>query len=70
MPGKMWRGFFLLGIIPTSGIDSTSQLILTVGGSMGKGDKRSKRGKICIGTFGKTRPKKRAKSEAKKAKTR
>ena len=35
---------------------------------MGKGDKRSKRGKICIGSFGKTRPKKRAKSEESKAK--
>jgi ribosomal small subunit protein bTHX len=27
---------------------------------MGKGDKRSKRGKICRGTFGKRRPKKKA----------
>lgn len=26
---------------------------------MGKGDKKTKRGKICIGTYGKTRPKKR-----------
>ena len=28
---------------------------------MGKGDKRSKRGKIFAGTYGKTRPKKRTK---------
>ncbi len=29
---------------------------------MGKGDKRTKRGKIHIGTYGKTRPKKKKKS--------
>jgi 30S ribosomal protein S31 len=31
---------------------------------MGKGDKKSRRGKIWRGSFGKTRPKKNAKSEA------
>lgn len=36
---------------------------------MGKGDKRSRKGKITIGSFGKKRPKKanRKKSPAKKA---
>ncbi len=35
---------------------------------MGKGDQRSKRGKTCIGTYGKTRPRKARKvAEAKKA---
>jgi ribosomal small subunit protein bTHX len=34
---------------------------------MGKGDKRSRVGKICIGSFGKTRPRKRNKIKAKKA---
>lgn len=29
---------------------------------MGKGDQRSKRGKIAIGTFGRLRPRKKAKS--------
>jgi 30S ribosomal protein S31 len=33
---------------------------------MGKGDQRSRRGKINRGTFGKTRPKKRKKADAKK----
>lgn len=37
---------------------------------MGKGDKRSKRGKIYQGSFGKTRPKKPAKAAARKAKSR
>ncbi len=31
---------------------------------MGKGDKRSKRGKIHIGTYGRTRPKKKAAKKA------
>ena len=31
---------------------------------MGKGDQRSKRGKIFAGSFGKTRPRKRRKHEA------
>jgi 30S ribosomal protein S31 len=31
---------------------------------MGKGDQRSKRGKIFAGSFGKTRPRKRHKKEA------
>jgi 30S ribosomal protein S31 len=30
---------------------------------MGKGDKKSRRGKIWRGSFGKTRPKQKAKSE-------
>ncbi|HNR52511.1 MAG: 30S ribosomal protein Thx [Deltaproteobacteria bacterium ADurb.BinA179] len=34
---------------------------------MGKGDRRSKRGKIWRGTTGKTRPKSRRKKEAKAA---
>ena len=34
---------------------------------MGKGDKRSRRGKITIGTFGVRRPKKRPKAEIKPA---
>ncbi|HNR31277.1 MAG TPA: 30S ribosomal protein THX [Candidatus Hydrogenedentes bacterium] len=33
---------------------------------MGKGDKRTKRGKIYIGSFGKTRRKKQKKTAAKK----
>ncbi|MBW1877044.1 MAG: 30S ribosomal protein THX [Deltaproteobacteria bacterium] len=33
---------------------------------MGKGDKRSKKGKLVRGTHGKTRPKKVKKSKAKK----
>lgn len=33
---------------------------------MGKGDKRTRRGKIYVGSFGKTRPKKRKKPAAKK----
>ncbi|MFH1103144.1 MAG: 30S ribosomal protein THX [Pseudomonadota bacterium] len=32
---------------------------------MGKGDQRSKKGKIVRGTFGKSRPKKKPKSEKK-----
>ncbi|MCX7728012.1 MAG: 30S ribosomal protein THX [Bacteroidia bacterium] len=32
---------------------------------MGKGDKKTKRGKIHIGTYGKTRPKKKKKTAAK-----
>ena len=32
---------------------------------MGKGDKRTRRGKIFAGSFGKTRPKKKVKSENK-----
>lgn len=32
--------------------------------TMGKGDKRSKRGKIHIGTYGRTRPKKKAAKKA------
>jgi len=32
---------------------------------MGKGDKRSKRGKIWRGTFGKTRPRKKANTKSK-----
>ncbi len=34
---------------------------------MGKGDKRSKRGKIHIGSFGRLRKRKKAKKTAKKA---
>lgn len=34
---------------------------------MGKGDKRSKRGKISIGTYGVSRPKNRKTAAAKKA---
>jgi 30S ribosomal protein S31 len=34
---------------------------------MGKGDKRSRRGKIARGTFGKRRPKKKRKSKEKNA---
>jgi 30S ribosomal protein S31 len=34
---------------------------------MGKGDKRSKRGKIVIGSYGKSRPKKGKKAVAKPA---
>ncbi len=34
---------------------------------MGKGDKRTKRGKIHIGTYGKSRPRKKKKASAKKA---
>ncbi len=30
---------------------------------MGKGDKKTKRGKIARGTYGKTRPRKKAKKE-------
>ena len=37
---------------------------------MGKGDKRSRRGKISAGTFGKARPKARKKKVAKAATTR
>lgn len=33
---------------------------------MGKGDKRSRRGKIVAGSYGKTRPRKAKKQEAKK----
>jgi len=33
---------------------------------MGKGDKRTKRGKIVNGSYGVTRPKKRAKANAEK----
>jgi 30S ribosomal protein S31 len=36
---------------------------------MGKGDKRSRRGKIYAGSFGKTRPKDPAKKKARAAKT-
>ena len=32
---------------------------------MGKGDKRSKKGKICKGSHGKTRPKKKQKAKKK-----
>ncbi len=32
---------------------------------MGKGDKRSRRGKIVLGTYGARRPRKRKKAEAK-----
>jgi 30S ribosomal protein S31 len=34
---------------------------------MGRGDKRTKRGKISIGSFGKSRPARQAKKEANKA---
>lgn len=34
---------------------------------MGRGDKRSKRGKISMGSFGKVRPARRAKVQAKTA---
>lgn len=33
---------------------------------MGKGDRRTKRGKIHLGTYGKTRPKKKKRAEIKK----
>ena len=33
---------------------------------MGKGDKKSRRGKIFAGSFGKTRPKKKIKNKAEK----
>ena len=36
---------------------------------MGKGDKKSKRGKIFAGSFGKTRPKGKKKNTAKNAET-
>lgn len=36
---------------------------------MGKGDKKTRRGKIYRGTFGKTRPKKAKKRKAKEAAT-
>ena len=35
---------------------------------MGKGDQRSRRGKICRGTFGKTRPRPEIERKKKKAK--
>lgn len=35
---------------------------------MGKGDRRTRRGKIFRGTFGKTRPKKKKKKEVAEAK--
>jgi len=35
----------------------------TGGSIMGKGDKKTKRGKIARGTYGKTRPKKKTKKE-------
>jgi len=37
---------------------------------MGKGDRRTKRGKIYAGSFGKSRPKDPAKAKARAAKTR
>jgi 30S ribosomal protein S31 len=39
-------------------------LLHPINKTMGKGDKRSKRGKIHIGSYGRTRPKKKAAKKA------
>ncbi len=47
-----------------SRVHDITELFGGQGGVMGKGDRRSRRGKIWRGSFGNTRPKKRKKAEA------
>jgi 30S ribosomal protein S31 len=49
-------------------LQPTSSFLMEVDRPMGKGDRRTRRGKIWRGTYGNTRPKKKKKASQKTAK--